>query len=66
MQIIYLVNQLSSLPKDINDRLMTLKLQLVGEKEGTIVSAYAPAMTVYDEKALWWPGSHHCCYTEFS
>lgn len=52
MQIIYLVNQLSSLNKGINDKLMTLKLHLVGEKEGTIVSAYVPTMTKSDFKVL--------------
>ena len=45
----HLVNQLVSLPKGINDRLMTLKLHLMGKKEATIISAYAPTMTNPDE-----------------
>ena len=38
----HLVNQLSSLPKGVNDRLMTLQLQLKGNKQATLISAYAP------------------------
>lgn len=44
----HLVNQLANQPKDINDRLMTLKLHLLGKKEATIISAYAPTMTNSD------------------
>ena len=44
-----LVNQLSSLPKGINDRLMTLQLQLRGNKQATLISAYAPTMTNPEE-----------------
>ena len=44
-----LVGKLSGLPKGINDRLMTLRLPLSGDKHATIVSAYAPTMTNPDE-----------------
>ena len=44
-----LVGKLSGLPKGINDRLMTLRLHLSGNKHATIVSAYAPTMTNPDE-----------------
>ena len=44
-----LVGKLSGLPKGINDRLMTLSLPLSSNKNATIVSAYAPAMTNPDE-----------------
>ena len=44
-----LVGKLSGLPKVINDRLMTLRLPLLGIKHATIVSAYAPTMTNPDE-----------------
>ena len=44
-----LVGKLSGLPKGINDRLMTLRLPLSGNKHATIVSAYAPTMTNPDE-----------------
>ena len=41
--------KLIGLPNGINDRLMTLKLPLSGNKHATIVSAYAPTMTNSDE-----------------
>ena len=44
-----LVGKLTGLPNGINDRLMTLKLPLSGNKHATIVSAYAPTMTNPDE-----------------
>ena len=44
-----LVGKLSGLPKGINDRLMTLRLPLSGNKHATIVSAYAHTMTNPDE-----------------
>ena len=44
-----LVGKLSGLPKGFNDRLMTLRLSLSGNKHATIVSAYAPTMTNPDE-----------------
>ena len=44
-----LVGKLSGLPKGINDRLMTLRLSLSGNKHATIVSACAPTMTNPDE-----------------
>ena len=34
-----------SLPQGVNDRLMTLRLQIQDEKHATIISAYAPTMT---------------------
>ena len=39
------MGKLTGLPNDINDRLMTLRLPLSGNKHATIVSAYAPTMT---------------------
>ena len=44
-----LVRKLTGLPNDINDRLMTLRLPLSGNKHPTIVSAYAPTLTNPDE-----------------
>ena len=44
-----LVGKLSGLPKCINDRLMTFRLSLSGNKHATIISAYAPTMTNPDE-----------------
>ena len=44
-----LVGKLTGLPNGINDRLMTLRLPLSGNKHATIVSAYAPTMTNPDE-----------------
>ena len=40
-----LVRKLTGLPNGINDRLMTLRLPLSGNKHATFVSAYAPTMT---------------------
>ncbi len=45
----HLVSKLASLPTAINDRLMTLKLPLLGKKQATIVSVYAPTMTNPDD-----------------
>ena len=45
----HLVSKLSGLPKDIIDRLMTLRLPLSGKRHATIVSANAPTMTNPDE-----------------
>ncbi|XP_016345583.1 uncharacterized protein LOC107691490, partial [Sinocyclocheilus anshuiensis] len=45
----YLVCKLASLPKDVNDRLMTLYLPLPSGKQATLISAYAPTMTNLDE-----------------
>ena len=44
-----LVGKITGLPNGINDRLMTLRLPLSGNKHATIVSAYAPTMTKPDE-----------------
>ena len=44
-----IVGKLSGLPKGINDRLMTLRIPLSGNKHATIASAYAPTMTNPDE-----------------
>ena len=40
-----LARQLDSLPRGINDRLMTLRLRLTKDCFATIISAYAPTMT---------------------
>ena len=40
-----LVDSLPSSPKGINDRLMTLRIPLQGNKYATLISAYAPTMT---------------------
>ena len=44
----HLVSKLS-LPKGINDRLMTLRLPLSGKRHAAIVSAYAPTLTNPDK-----------------
>ena len=44
-----LISKLTSLPKGMNDRLMTLRLPLRGKHHATIISAYAPTMTNPDE-----------------
>ena len=45
----HLVSKLTSLPKGVNDRLMTLRLPLQGNKQATLISVYAPTMTNPDE-----------------
>uniref|UniRef100_A0A8C5PLD5 Reverse transcriptase n=1 Tax=Leptobrachium leishanense TaxID=445787 RepID=A0A8C5PLD5_9ANUR len=45
----HLVRTLPSLPKGVNDRLMTLHLPLPRGKQATLISAYAPTMTNPDE-----------------
>ena len=44
-----IVSKLPSLPKGINDRLMTLRLPLEGKYHATLISAYAPTMTNSDD-----------------
>eukprot|EP00914_Ancora_sagittata_P010289 GHVO01019881.1.p1 GENE.GHVO01019881.1~~GHVO01019881.1.p1 ORF type:complete len:196 (+),score=11.23 GHVO01019881.1:905-1492(+) len=44
-----LAKKLTSLPQGVNDRLMTLRLQIQDEKHATIISAYAPTMTNPDD-----------------
>ncbi|CAB4013064.1 Hypothetical predicted protein [Paramuricea clavata] len=44
-----LIGKLTSLPKGVNDRLMTLTLQLKGKRYATIVSCYASTMTSPDD-----------------
>ncbi|XP_075779308.1 LOW QUALITY PROTEIN: uncharacterized protein LOC142827711 [Pelodiscus sinensis] len=41
----HLVRQFASLPKGVNDRLMTLQLPLRNRNQATLISAYAPTMT---------------------
>ncbi|VDL91474.1 unnamed protein product [Schistocephalus solidus] len=41
----HIVRRLTCLPQGINDRLMSLRLPLRGDKFATIISAYAPPMT---------------------
>ncbi|VDL86441.1 unnamed protein product [Schistocephalus solidus] len=43
-----IVGRLPYLPRGINDRLMSLRLHLRGDKFATIISAYAPPMTSFD------------------
>ncbi|KAF7251590.1 Craniofacial development protein 2 [Varanus komodoensis] len=45
----HLVPILASLPKGVNDRLMTMHLPLPRGKQATLISAYAPTMTNSDE-----------------
>ena len=45
----HLFNKLTSLPKGVNDRLMTLQLPLGENKQVTLISVYAPTMTNPDE-----------------
>ena len=44
-----LVGQHSGLPKGIDGRLMTQRLPLSGNKRATIVSAYAPTITIPED-----------------
>jgi hypothetical protein len=44
-----LVNKLTTLPKGINDRLLSLRLPISGKKHATLISAYAPTMTNPDD-----------------
>ncbi|BHF63863.1 hypothetical protein SprV_0200685800 [Sparganum proliferum] len=43
-----IVGRLSCLPQGINERLMSLRLPLQGDKFATSISAYAPPMTSFD------------------
>ena len=45
----HLVQKLASLPKGVNDRLMTLQLPLQNGRQATLISACAPTMTNPDE-----------------
>ena len=45
-----ITDKLVNLPKGINDRLMTLRIPLVGKCHATLISAYAPTMTNTDEE----------------
>ena len=44
-----LVNKLSSLPKGVNDRLMSLRIPISKNRHAVFVSAYAPTMTNPDD-----------------
>uniref|UniRef100_H3AI42 Endonuclease/exonuclease/phosphatase domain-containing protein n=1 Tax=Latimeria chalumnae TaxID=7897 RepID=H3AI42_LATCH len=44
-----LINQLNEFPIGINERLMTLRLNLVGNRYATIISVYAPTLDADDE-----------------
>ena len=45
-----LVTRLETLPKGINDRLMTMRIPLIRNAHLTLISAYAPTMTYSDEE----------------
>ena len=45
-----IVSKLHELPRGINDRLMTLRLHLHGNRHATIISAYAPTLVSDDEE----------------
>ena len=44
-----LIAKLETLPKGINDRLMTMRIPLAGNAHLTLISAYAPATTFPEE-----------------
>lgn len=44
-----LIPQLVSIPKGINDRLMTMRLKLAHGRYATVISVYAPTMSYPDE-----------------
>ena len=46
----HLVSNLASLPRDLNDRLMVMQLQLTNKQKATLISAYAPTMTNPEEE----------------
>ena len=43
-------SKLHELPRGINDRLMTLRLHLHGDRHATIISAYAPTLVSDEEE----------------
>ena len=45
-----IVSKLHKLPRGINDRLMTLRLHLHGNRHATIISAYAPTLVSGEEE----------------
>ena len=45
-----IASKLHELPRGINDRLMTLRLHLHGNRHATIISAYAPALVSDEEE----------------
>lgn len=45
-----LIPQLESIPKGYNERLMSMRLKLQGDRYATIISAYAPTMSYSDEE----------------
>ena len=45
-----LVSKLETLPKGINDRLMTMRITLICNSHLTLISAYSPTMTYSDEE----------------
>jgi hypothetical protein len=54
-----LVKKLDSLPRGLNDRIMTLRLPTVSNKAVTIISVYAPTMTNPDDvKAKFYEDLH--------
>ena len=48
--IVQIASSLTSLPKGISDRIMTLRLSLASKTHLTLISVYAPTMTHPDEE----------------
>jgi len=45
----FLIPKLGTLPKGINDRLMTMRIPLAGNIHLTLINAYVPTMTYTEE-----------------
>ena len=55
-----IASSLTSLPKGISDRIMTLRLSLASKTHLTLISVYAPTMTHPDEERE----AFYCCLRE--